>query len=234
MRIAVCDDDKQTLSLLSGIIEDYMQENDIRISYDIFSCGEELVDKIAEYDLFFLDCKMSDIDGLDFARLIRREFGYEKGIVFITAYSDFVYEAFEVRTHRYLLKPIQPEKVFEALDNYIASTYMEKKLLVKVDGRNDIISLKDVYYMEVSRKDVYIYLKEGFVVCHRTITSLEKELTPLGFYRIHRSYLVNADKVKSFDKRIVLLDNGEKIFMSPQKYNGFCKHYLKRMNMKIT
>lgn len=233
MRIAVCDDDRNTLNVISGVLEDYIQLKDIQISYDVFYSFDELIDRISDYDLFFLDCKMPEgIDGLEFARIIRRDYGEEKGIVFITAYSDFVYEAFEVRTHRYLLKPIQSEKVFEALDNFVATNYAGRKLLVKVDGRNDIISLTDVYYMEVSRKDVYIYLNKGYVVCHKTISSLEKELNPFGFFRIHRSYLVNVDKVKSFDKRIVQLDNGEKIFMSPQKYNDFCEHYLKWINKR--
>lgn len=230
MKIAICDDDKQSLELISEIVEDYMQLRDIQLSYKTFTCFDDLLGTVSEYDLFFLDCKMPGVDGLEFARLIRRKCGDEKGIVFITAYSDFVYEAFEVRTHRYILKPIQPEKIFEAIDYYISANYSSKKLLVKIDGRNHVISLKDVYYIEASRKDVYIYLKDNYVVCHRTITSLEKELTPLGFYRVHRSYIVNTDKVKSFDKRIISLANGEKIFMSPKKYNGFCEHYLKSIN----
>lgn len=230
MKIAICDDDKQSLELIVGIVEDYMQLRDIQLSYMTFTCFDDLLDTVDEYDLFFLDCKMPGIDGLEFARMIRRKCGEEKGIVFITAYSDFVYEAFEVRTHRYILKPIQPEKIFEAIDFYISNSFSSKKLLVKIDGRNHVIDLKDVYYIEASRKDVYIFLEDTFVVCHRTITSLNKELAPLGFYRVHRSYIVNTDKVKSFDKRIIVLANGEKIFMSPKNYNDFCEHYLKRLN----
>lgn len=232
MRIAICDDDRQTLETLSALIEDYMQIKKIDIVYKTFNDFDDLIDRIDDYDLFFLDCKMPGIDGLEFAKIIRRSYADEKGIVFVTAYSDFVYEAFEVRTHRYLLKPIQPEKVFEAIDNYIESNCYGRKLLVRVDGRNDVVNLKDVYYMEVSRKDVYIYLEDGYVMCHRTISSLEKEVAPLGFFRIHRSYIVNIDKVKSFDKRIVVLDNGEKIFMSPQKYNDFCEYYLRMLNKR--
>ena len=231
MKIAVCDDEKNILKTISDVLEDYIQIKNLQISYDVFSSFDELVSRIPEYDLFLLDCKTpDDIDGLEFARIIRRDYGDDKGIVFITSCPDFVYEAFEVRTHRYILKPIQPDKVFEALDNFLAANCAGRKLLVRVDGRNDVINLRDVYYIEVSRKDVYIYLKEGYVVCHRTISSLEEELDSLGFFRIHRSYIVNIDKVKSFDKRIVQLDNGEKIFMSPQKYNDFCEHYLKWIN----
>lgn len=124
MKIAVCDDEKNTLNIIAGVLEDYIQMKDIQISYDVFLSFDELIDRISDYDLFFLDCKMPDgIDGLEFARIVRRDFGEEKGIVFITAYSDFVYEAFEVRTHRYLLKPIQPQKVFEALDDFVAINF---------------------------------------------------------------------------------------------------------------
>lgn len=231
MRIAICDDEKSILNAISGVLEDYIQFKDIEITYDVFLSFDELIGKIPDYDLFFLDCETPDsIDGLEFARIIRRDYGYEKGIVFITSHTDFVYKAFEVRAYRYILKPVQANEVFEALDNYLSANTEGKKLLVKVDGRNDVINLNDVYYMEVSRKDIYIYFNEGYVVCHRTIASLEKELDNLGFFRIHRSYIVNFDKIKSFDKRIVQLVNGEKIFMSPQKYNDFCEHYLKWIN----
>lgn len=227
MRIAICDDERECLVELSEIVEEYINHNNVDISYKLFQSFDDLYDAIDQFDLFFLDCKMQDIDGIEFAKIIRKRFNEEKGIVFITAYSDFVYDAFEVRTHRYLLKPIQEDKVFDAIDDYLKISSYGKKLVVKSDGHNNVVNLKNVYYIEACRKTTYIYFNDDFISCHRTIASLEEELSTVGFYRAHRSYLVNFDKVKSFDKRFIQLDNGEKISISPQKYSDFSVQYLK-------
>ena len=100
-------------------------------------------------------------------------------------------------------------------------------LTVLSDGRTEIIPLEDVLYIEVMRKDCTIVLADRTVMCHKTIAAFEEELSPLDFYRVHRAYLVNMRKIRSYDSRIIQLDNGEKIFVGPKKYGDFCKAYIK-------
>ncbi len=226
MKIAICDNEPSTLDFVSSVIEDIAFAQSMDIKYEAFLSYESLMRQIGEFDLFIIDYKMPGINGMEFAKKVYSEFGTGKGLIFITAYPEIVYEAFEVRAYRFLVKPLSKEKIIEAVNEYIKDLASSKKLTIRIDDEFNILNTEDIYYMEAARKYTYIYLKDDCIKCRRTITSFESELSDYGFFRIHRSYLVNINKVKKFDSRICILENGEKIFISQKKYDEFCQLYL--------
>lgn len=226
MKIAICDNEPSTLNFVSSVIEDIAFAQNMDIKYEAFLSYESLMRQIGEFDLFIIDYKMPGINGMEFAKKVYSEFGTGKGLIFITAYPEIVYEAFEVRAYRFLVKPLSKEKIIEAVNEYIKDLASSKKLTIRIDDEFNILNTEDIYYMEAARKYTYIYLKDDCIKCRRTITSFENELSDYGFFRIHRSYLVNINKVKKFDSRICILENGEKIFISQKKYDEFCQLYL--------
>lgn len=226
MKIAICDNEPSTLDFVSSVIEDIAFAQNMDIKYEAFLSYESLMRQIGEFDLFIIDYKMPGINGMEFAKKVYSEFGTGKGLIFITAYPEIVYEAFEVRAYRFLVKPLSKEKIIEAVNEYIKDLASSKKLTIRIDDEFNILNTEDIYYMEAARKYTYIYLKDDCIKCRRTITSFENELSDYGFFRIHRSYLVNINKVKKFDSRICILENGEKIFISQKKYDEFCQLYL--------
>lgn len=226
MKIAICDNEPSTLDFVSSVIEDIAFAQNMDIKYEAFLSYESLMRQIGEFDLFIIDYKMPGINGMEFAKKVYSEFGTGKGLIFITAYPEIVYEAFEVRAYRFLVKPLSKEKIIEAVNEYIKDLASSKKLTIRIDDEFNILNTEDIYYMEAARKYTYIYLKDDCIKCRRTITSFENELSDYGFFRIHRSYLVNINKVKKFGSRICILENGEKIFISQKKYDEFCQLYL--------
>lgn len=226
MKIAICDNEPSTLDFVSSVIEDIAFAQSMDIKYEAFLSYESLMRQIGEFDLFIIDYKMPGINGMEFAKKVYSEFGTGKGLIFITAYPEIVYEAFEVRAYRFLVKPLSKEKIIEAVNEYIKDLASSRKLTIRIDDEFNILNTDDIYYMEAARKYTYIYLKDDCIKCRRTITSFENELSDYGFFRIHRSYLVNINKVKKFDSRICILENGEKIFISKKKYDEFCQLYL--------
>ena len=226
MKIAICDNEPSTLDFVSSVIEDIAFAQSMDIKYEAFLSYESLMRQIGEFDLFIIDYKMPGINGMEFAKKVYSEFGTVKGLIFITAYPEIVYEAFEVRAYRFLVKPLSKEKIIEAVNEYIKDLASSRKLTIRIDDEFNILNTEDIYYMEAARKYTYIYLKDDCIKCRRTITSFENELSDYGFFRIHRSYLVNINKVKKFDSRICILENGEKIFISQKKYDEFCQLYL--------
>ena len=234
MRIAICDDNPIVLDELATLIDDYSETQKIHISYEKFNSYELILQYLNDFDLFLLDYRMDDssgdadqMNGMEFARMIRQKFGSTKSVIFITAYPEIVYEAFEVRAYRFLTKPVIKEKLFTALDDYIATVTDKETILVKANDEAYVIKLRDIYYLEVSRKDTFIYFKDSCLKCHKTISSFEKELEPYGFMRVHRSFIINTRRIVSFDTRTVKLDNGEKVFISQKKYPELCEAYLK-------
>lgn len=226
MKIAICDNEPTVLNFVASVIEDISYDNSMVIQYETFTSYENLIHRIGEFDLFIIDYKMPGINGLEFAGKVYSEYGMKKGLIFITAYPEIVYEAFEVRSYRFLVKPLSKEKITDAVCQYISDLSSSKKLAIKYDDEYNILDIDDIYYIEAARKHTYIYLKDSCITCRRSITSFEEELGECGFFRIHRSYLVNINKVKKFDSRICLLENGEKLFISQKKYDGFCHMYL--------
>ena len=234
MNIAICDDDPKITREISNMIDEYTDSRNFRIVYETFLNCTSLENRIGEFDMFILDYKLPEYDGLTLAKKIREKYDDNKGIIFITAHSDIVYDVFEVRTHRFLIKPIDQGKLFKALDDFIKTNSVSRKITVKSDDTTYIINADEIVYMEVCRKDTYIYLSNNrSIKCHRTIASLEEQLKTLGFFRIHRSFLINLDKIRKFDSKLVELVTGEKIFISSKKYKNFCEEYDRKTKSKI-
>jgi len=234
MRVAICDDNPIILNELAMMIDDYSEIKKIRIDYEKFSSYNQIGQQIDKFDLFLLDYCMDDsgvksgeMNGMEFARIIRQKFAGTKSIIFVTAHTEIVYEAFEVRAYRFITKPIAREKIFAAFDDYIATVTDHETILVKANDEAHVINLNDINYLEVSRKDTYIYFKDKCLKCHRTISSFETELEPYGFVRVHRSFIVNIRKIVSFDTHTAMLESGEKLFVSPKKYTELCNAYSK-------
>lgn len=235
MHIAVCDDDKITRELICEILCDYADKSSVKITYETFESYAEVTGRTDDFDIFLLDYKMDDVskktnetDGMQFARLIRKKHGAEKSLIFITAYDEFVYEAFEVRAHRFLKKPINRDKLFEALDECINTNALNGTVVIKINDETQVFKSDDIYYLEVSLKNTFVYTKQDTFKCHKTIASFEDELAPLRFFRIHRSFIINLAHVKSYNSKYVTLDNDVKLFISPKKYPLFCETMLKK------
>lgn len=227
MKIAVCDDELVAREEIVTCLEDYSVERKLDVDYEVFESYVLLADRIAEFDVFIMDYQTPEIDGMTFAKKIREEFGDGKVIIFVTSFSEIVYDSFLVKTHRFLVKPVDKNKFFEALDSYLLADKNSKKMIIKNDGYTNVFDSSDILYIEACGKESYIYFENEQVVTKKTIASLEDELRGNNFYRIHRTYLVNMKKIKGFDRKCVEMINGEKIEISARKYSAFCKEYLK-------
>lgn len=232
MKIAICDDEKVSRDNVVNCIEDYIHDRKAGFDYEVFESYTEFKDRIDEFNVFIMDYEVPEIDGMTFARMIREKYGENKGIIFVTSFESIVYETFEVRALRFLVKPLQKEKFYEALDAYLKTNVVTKRLTVKSEGRTEVVDSCDIYYIEVMRKDIYIYLENDTVSCRDTIDSIEKQLAGLGFFRSNRSFIVNLDKVKEFDKSEITLINGDTVPLSTRIYSDFKREMVRFSSKK--
>lgn len=236
MKIAICDNDEIITRRTVSLLEDYMEAKRINLKYEIFASYESVQDKIDDFDLFILDYNMNEDDiapdgtdlmnGMDFARLIRSKSDPHKGIIFLTSYNEIVYESFEVRAYNFLVKPLQKEKLFNVIDSYMNTTVETGKIMVKYKNDTHIISIDEIYYFEVVIKEIFIHLESKTIKCRKKIETFEEDLTSFGFFRTHRSYLVNISKIDTINSKSAVMKNGDKICVSGKKYAELCEKFL--------
>ena len=231
MKIAVCDDDKATREHIVSLIKEQIQDAKIVT----FGSGEEMLKAQEDFDISFLDVEMEKLSGMDVANHIRQE-QEEKGsarsiIIFVTGYGKYMNDAFDVSAFHYLLKPINEEKfctVFERALKELSATEERTKryILVKNSGVQQKVYIKDIYYIESANKKVIIHTKAGILESYGKMEELE-QMTSGVFYRCHRCYLVNMEKITSYNADSIKVVNGDELILAQKKFNDFIRQYMK-------
>lgn len=229
MKIAVCDDDRAAREHIVSLIKEQIQDAEIVT----FATGEEMLKVSNRFDISFLDVEMGEVSGMDVANHIRQE---EQGkiksiIIFVTGYEKYMNSAFDVSAFHYLLKPIDEEKfrsVFGRAQKElsVAKEQTERFILVRNSGAQQKIYIKDIYYIESANKKVIIHTRTGILGSYGKMDELEQK-TGSGFYRCHRCYLVNMEKIVSYNADTIKVANGDKLILAQKKYNDFIRQYMK-------
>ena len=153
-------------------------------------------------DVVFLDINMPELDGMSLGKILSK-LDENLKIIFITAYRDYAPEAFEIKAFDYLLKPYSDKRINEVLDNITKLKEHEhtkevsqiNKITVTSDEKMFVISIDDIYYIEAGEKESIIHTKEHSYSSKIKISKWEELLPLWKFYRTHRSYIVNLDKI---------------------------------------
>ena len=230
MRIAVCDDDKAAREHIVSLIKE--QEGIAEIV--TFASGEEMLKAEEDFDITFLDVEMKKVSGLDVARQIRRKQEKEGRakciIIFVTGYEKYVYDAFDVSAFHYLIKPLNKEKFADVFGRaWKEASAMQEQgkqyLFVKNAGVQKKVYLKDIFYIESANKKVIIHTKTGILETYGKMDEWEQAAGG-SFYRCHRCYLVNMEKIASYGIDMIETVNGDKLLLAQKKYTDFVRRYM--------
>ena len=232
MRIAVCEDETIFRKQIIQEIEAYFQSYDVII--DAFSSGEELIKKYLDaqkegkflkYDLLFLDIEMKAIDGFETAKKVR-SFGGEETILFLTSHTEFAMKGYEVAAFRFLAKPLEREKLREALGEFQKKMQEEKYMVLHTLEKDVCVSPAQILFVEAMKNYVYYCVTEADGVeqiykVRDKIANVEEALKEEGFFRCHRSYLVQLQKVISYNNKELVMKNGACIPISRGQVQTF-------------
>ncbi len=220
-KIAICDDSAADRQYLSGFVSEWAADSGHTVQISLFSSAENFLFHYAErndYDILLLDIEMGDMDGVTMAKHLRRE-NETIQIVFITGYSDYISEGYEVAALHYLMKPVKQEKLCAVLDRAAKNAAKNEKVLnVKVDGEMVRIPIYQIRYAEVSGNYVTIHSGHTFTV-KMTLGELEQELDD-RFYRVSRSAVVNLTQISRVTKSEIKLSDGTSIPLPRGAYEG--------------
>ena len=142
---------------------------------------------------------MPNITGLELADSIM-QLEPKTFIIFQTAYSEFALDAYKSGGMAYLMKPIESndiKNILEKIRNFKTSSEESKKILGKRGDKLYLIDINDIYYIKADLDEVIVKIKETDAYVRRKIGDLEILLNGKNFFRVHRSYIVNVDKIKS-------------------------------------
>ncbi|MEJ5227376.1 LytTR family DNA-binding domain-containing protein [Thermodesulfovibrio sp.] len=196
MKILIVDDEILSLNRLKRLLKE-VGEN-IILSASSSKEALEIVEKEKDIEIAFIDIRMPEGSGLELAYRILT-INENIFIVFQTAYEEYALQAFRVGAIDYLLKPYTIEeikRVFERVEKYKKSINSLRLMVKTLSGDYKIILAEDIFYVKAELKDSLLRTREEQIYYPLSISKLEEKLKDRGFFRIHKSYLVNVDKVE--------------------------------------
>jgi len=214
-----------------------------KISCQIICCtsGEEVL-ALPVPMLLFLDIRMSGKNGMEIARELRRHHK-DMILIFVTAMSEYVYEAFDVGAFHYLVKPFDEKKLREVLERALQQLQEQEKLterpqynenrqvlLVKRGGISTKVLFSDIIYAEVFNRKVILHTLNGDIEYYGKLTDLSEQAGS-DFFRTHRAYLVNLRYVEKYNATTVWLEQGTAP-LSKKQLAGFVRQYMQYINRK--
>lgn len=229
LKCIAIDDEPLALRLVSEYISRFPALQLVKTFDDAISGAEFL--KAKPIDLLFIDINMPDITGIDLVRSLP----VKPIVIFTTAYKNFAYEGFELEALDYILKPIDFKRfekaVEKAIDYYryknkATNEPTEESLYVYSEYRMVKIELSTIEYIESMEDYIKIHLTNAKTVL--TLMPLKKVLEKLPadkFQRIHRSYIVPVNKIRSIQNRKVKLTDVE--LPVSESYQDFIRNWMK-------
>ena len=220
IKIAVLDDEKIYLDIISTLLAKYKQEKNAQIETEFFSNAKDLLEKIElgeKYDVYLLDIFMQGLTGMSVATELRSR-NVLSPIVFLTSSTDHALEAFGVNATHYLLKPYTEENFFFAMDKAMLSVkdHQNDSIVIKVDNGYRHFTVKDILYAEAEDKYQRIYLSNGEKILVRiTSTEFYEKVKEFDcFFRCGRSHIINLNHVKKVTTSSVLIKTGKELKLS--------------------
>ena len=209
MRIAICDDSTQDARFVQTIVSDWANTRGLELQTLVFSSAESFLFHYAEdkeFDILLLDIEMGQMDGVTMAKRIRQD-NETVQIVFITGYSDYIAEGYEVAALHYLMKPVSQEKLYTVLDRALEKVKQNEKCLnLELSGEMVRIPMHEIRYLDVLKNYVTVHAKQDYTV-KRSLAELEKELDE-RFFRVGRAMILNLKFIRRVTKAEVHLSDG--------------------------
>lgn len=221
MKVGICDDNRADASYVAGLVREWKDRVDVTAELLTFPSAEALLfawEENRDMDILLLDIEMGGMSGLELARRLRL-LGAGTQIIFITGYMDYIAEGYDVEALHYLLKPVTAERLEQVLDRAVERIRTRERMLV-LSLADGVVSLPlyEIRYLEVMRNYTTVHAKEDYTV-KKSLNELAGELDK-GFYRIHRSYIVNLRSIRRITREQVTLKDGTALPLSRRHYEG--------------
>lgn len=207
IKCLILDDEPLAVELLKNYADKLLQLEVVVATTDVFEVIELLQKQTVE--LIFIDIQMPELSGIQLMQM----FNKDNYFIVTTAYANYALESYDYRVVDYLLKPITFDKFHKAVTKFTDFVTLESKeasnyLFVKVDGKQVKINPKDIIFIEGLSDYIRIHLQNERLIVLDNLKDFINKLPLKEFMRIHKSYIIQLDKIKSIDGNMIYHDLG--------------------------
>ena len=223
LHIAICDDEKDFVEHLTGLLLQYSRDTGREIKITAYYDGMELIEKYdTTIDLIFLDICMKMVNGLHAAERIR-QMDENVGTIFLTTLTQYGLEGYKYQATNYIIKPLKYVRLKSEMDKFIRRRQKDEtpSLVIANDTGKYKVSLKSIRYIETYNRNLMFHTENENIICYKSMKEVEKQLADRSFVRCHTSYIVNLFYVKGIKKLDIELITGETIPVSQPKRKEF-------------
>ena len=220
-KVAICDDSDADRRYIMDMVRSWASAAGHEVQIDGFPSAESFLFRYAgesDYDILLLDIEMGAMDGVTMAKELRKSNDTVQ-IIFITGYSDYISEGYEVAALHYLMKPVNEEKLCLVLDRAAEKLAKNERVLnFEVSGEMVRVPIYQIRYADVLGNYVTVHALTDVTV-KMTLGDLEKQLDE-RFYRVGRSALVNLTQISRVTRAEIRLNDGTAIPLPRGAYEG--------------
>jgi len=210
IKCVIIDDEPLAIKVVESHLKEFQNFEVIKTFYNPIEALPLLEN--GEVDVLFLDINMPQMNGLDFAKTLSTKIN----VVITTAYREYAVESYDLNILDYLVKPIPFNRFLKTINKITQQVYLQKGraqnkedinnesfIFLKVDKKLVKIRFEDILYIESLKDYIKVFTVIDNYLVHKSLTSMTEELPDSNFIRIHRSYTIALDKVKSVEGNLV-------------------------------
>lgn len=239
LNIAICDDDTEILDTLEHMLLMYSFKNDIELSVDIYTCGNELINRYnssntTDYQLLLLDIEMPEIDGIKTADIIKHSKDYDVLIVFISNYPEYMMDSFSVHPFHFIKKPISYNDLEHLMKDITEHFDHSVSLITIVSGSDQEYTLRtnNIYFIKCidsRNRRISFHLKDSILETSGILSHWKTQLENHSFFLCSRDTLVNLNHIHYINGLDIIMENGEIITISKRNRKILMDKFLNKV-----
>ncbi len=227
LRIAIVEDNPMDAEKLEEYIGHFCGDNHINYQTETFDSGDKFLKNYTKiWNLILLDIEMPGIDGIETAKKIR-ELDEETFLVFVTNMAQYAIHGYEVDAFDFVVKPVQYAPFCMKMQKLLNMMKMREKKYLTVNQANGVsrVFLQEIIYVEVCNHKLFFHTERGDIEGRGSLGQLEKDLAESTFARCNSGYIVNFRNIKSIEKDMVLMSNGDRLPVSRARKKEFLHQF---------
>lgn len=206
MKVAIVEDETPHAEALQDLLRQWSEEHQALIDVALFGSGEAFLNACEDpFDLVFMDIKMNGMDGISAAHQLRQQ-GFHGQLVFLTSFSEYVFDGYEVQALNYLMKPVSYEKIAKCMD-YVEQKLHDDHYTFRDHDLVTRIAYSKIIYFSSANHYTQIITTEGDFRQRESLQIVFSHL-PSRFLFCHRTVIINMEHVSKLKGRELVLSNG--------------------------